>query len=189
MQKGPSTDPALFVKTYTAESFLLLSISKCYNKFWCIVTQPVICISAWLSCTTEGVCSVTVARTLQEHHHHKTTLLSSQHGKSTCWWHWISWCTIQWSSGQCSCLAYELIGSYSWVDVTILDHVLCSAWLHNNALVTVWAVQYIHCTLVALFSSCWFVFLSTRHTGNMLLLHMPTCWTAQTPKQQNILQY
>lgn len=35
-----------FVKTYTAETFLLFSISKCYNKFWCIVTQPVICTSA-----------------------------------------------------------------------------------------------------------------------------------------------
>jgi hypothetical protein len=38
-------------------------------------------------------------------------------------------------------------------------------------------------------SSCWFSFPSTRHTGSMLLLHMPMCWTAQIPKQKNILQY
>jgi hypothetical protein len=145
-------DPALSVKTYTADSFLLLSISKCYNKFWCIITQPVICISAWLSCTTNGIHSVTVARnylstTTTTKPHCRLQSMANPHVDDT------EFLDAQSSGVVVSVLALhmsELIWSYSWVDVRILDHVLCSARLHNNALVTLWAVQYIHCTLLAL---------------------------------------
>jgi hypothetical protein len=100
--------PALSVKDIYCRNFPFAL--KCYNKSWCIITQRAIRTSA----PTEP---------------HDRGHTSSQHGKSTWWWQFLDTQTSG-VSGQCSCPAYELIRSYSWVDVRTLHQARCSCWLH-----------------------------------------------------------